>query len=49
MIAEGRDFIRQAWWIATMPGLAILVTGVALALIGDGLAQRLGERHLTTV
>jgi peptide/nickel transport system permease protein len=49
MIAEGRDFIRQAWWIATMPGLAILMTGVALALIGDGLAQRLGERHLTTV
>lgn len=49
MIAEGRDFIRQAWWIATMPGLAILATGVGLALIGDGLAQRLGERHLTTV
>ncbi|HVT52145.1 MAG TPA: ABC transporter permease [Dongiaceae bacterium] len=49
MIAEGRDFIRQAWWMATMPGLAILATGVALALIGDGLAQRLGERHHTTV
>ncbi|MDY0882603.1 ABC transporter permease [Dongia soli] len=49
MIAEGRDFIRQAWWMATLPGLAIVVTGVALALIGDGLAQRLGERHHTTV
>ena len=49
MIAEGRDFIRQAWWMATLPGLAILVTGVSLALIGDGLAQRLGERHHTTV
>jgi peptide/nickel transport system permease protein len=49
MIAEGRDFMRQAWWMATMPGLAILATGVGLALIGDGLAQRLGERHHTTV
>jgi peptide/nickel transport system permease protein len=49
MIAEGRDFIRQAWWMATMPGFAILLTGVGLALIGDGLAQRLGERHHTTV
>lgn len=49
MIAEGRDFIRQAWWMATMPGFAILATGVGLALIGDGLAHRLGERHHTTV
>jgi peptide/nickel transport system permease protein len=49
MIAEGRDFIRQAWWMATLPGLAILVTGVGLALIGDGLAHRFGERHHTTV
>jgi peptide/nickel transport system permease protein len=49
MIAEGRDFIRQAWWMATMPGFAILATGVGLALIGDGLAQRLGERHHTAV
>jgi peptide/nickel transport system permease protein len=49
MIAEGRDFIRDAWWTATMPGFAILATGVGLALIGDGLAHRLGERHHTTV
>jgi peptide/nickel transport system permease protein len=49
MVAEGRDFVLQAWWIATMPGLAIVFTGTALSLIGDGLAQRLGERHRTVV
>ena len=45
MIAEGRDFIFDAWWISTLPGLAIVLTGTALGLIGDGLAQRLGERR----
>src|SRR6266404_5020819 len=49
MIAEGREFMMQAWWISTLPGLAIVVTGTALSLIGDGLAQRLGERHHTFV
>ena len=49
MVAEGRDFMMQAWWISTLPGLAIVVTGTALSLIGDGLAQRLGERHHTFV
>jgi peptide/nickel transport system permease protein len=41
MIQEARNFIRQAWWMPTFPGLAIVVTGVALSLIGDGLAERL--------
>jgi peptide/nickel transport system permease protein len=45
MIAEGKDFILQAWWICTLPGLVVVLTGTALSLIGDGLAQRLGERH----
>ncbi|MCP4382411.1 MAG: ABC transporter permease [Hyphomicrobiales bacterium] len=49
MVAEGKDFMLQAWWIATMPGLAIVYTGTALSLIGDGLARRLGERHRTLV
>ena len=49
MISEGRDFMRQTWWIATLPGFAIVRTGTALALIGDGLASRLGERHHTTI
>lgn len=45
MIAEGRDFIFDAWWISTLPGLALVITGTALCLVGDGLAQRLGERR----
>lgn len=49
MVAEGKDFMLQAWWVATMPGLAIVYTGTALSLIGDGLARRLGERHRTLV
>ena len=43
MIAEGRDFIFQAWWISTLPGLFVVITGAGLSLIGDGLAQRLDE------
>ena len=45
MIAEGRDFIFQAWWISTLPGVAIVITGAGLSLIGDGLSQRLGQHQ----
>jgi peptide/nickel transport system permease protein len=40
MIAEGRQFLLQAWWLTTLPGIALLIVGVALSLIGDGLAER---------
>jgi peptide/nickel transport system permease protein len=40
MIAEGRQFLLQAWWMPTLPGIAILLTGVSFSLIGDGLAER---------
>jgi peptide/nickel transport system permease protein len=49
MIAEGKEFMLQAWWVCTLPGFAIVITGTALSLIGDGLAKRLGERHHTLV
>ncbi|HVR67180.1 MAG TPA: ABC transporter permease [Verrucomicrobiae bacterium] len=45
MIAESKDYMRQAWWVTTMPALAIVLTGTALSLIGDGLAQRLGQNR----
>jgi len=40
MIAEGRQYLLQAWWMPTLPGIALLFVGVALSLIGDGLAER---------
>ena len=42
MIQEGRQFIVSGeWWMTTIPGLAILVVGVAFSLVGDGLADLL--------
>jgi len=41
---EGRDFIRQAWWISVFPGLAIMITVLGLNLLGDGLRDTLDVR-----
>jgi len=41
MIQEARNFIRQAWWMPTFPGLAMIVTGIVFSVLGDGLAERL--------
>jgi peptide/nickel transport system permease protein len=39
MITEGRDFMTTAWWMSALPGLAIVVTGISLSFIGDGLSD----------
>lgn len=41
MINEGRAFIYTAWWISTLPGIAVMITGLAFSLLGDGLADAL--------
>jgi peptide/nickel transport system permease protein len=41
MIAEGQDYIATAWWVATMPGLAIMLAVLALNLFGDWLRDTL--------
>lgn len=37
MLADGRNFLQQQWWIATFPGLAIMITTLAINLLGDGI------------
>jgi len=46
MIALGRDFVSVAWWLATFPGLAILLTVLAINLVGDRLRDALDPRSL---
>jgi peptide/nickel transport system permease protein len=41
MIAEGRVYMMTAWWLVTLPGLAIVAVGLALSFFGDGLADLL--------
>lgn len=43
---EGRDFIRQAWWISVFPGLAIALTVLGFNLFGDGLRDALDVRSV---
>jgi peptide/nickel transport system permease protein len=44
MIGEGRSTIRDAWWLSLFPGIAVVVTVLALNLIGDGLNDALNPR-----
>ena len=44
MLARAREFITSAWWVVTMPGLAILITVLAINLIGDGLRDALDPK-----
>lgn len=44
MISAGRDYLRDYWFIAIIPGLAIVVTAFALNLLGDGLRDALDPR-----
>jgi peptide/nickel transport system permease protein len=48
MLAEARDEIRRSWWLPTFPGLAIMLTVIAINAVGDGLRDafdpRLGRR-----
>ena len=44
MLASALEFIQSAWWVVTLPGLAILVTVLAFNLMGDGLRDALDPR-----
>lgn len=44
MVAEGRDYMLDAWWVATFPGLAILILVLSINLLGEGLRDILDPR-----
>lgn len=44
MIASGRRFILDQWWVAAMPGFAILIVSLGFNLVGDGLRDALDPR-----
>jgi len=45
MIIDGQPFITTQWWLSTIPGLAVVFTGLALSLTGDGLAELLAPER----
>jgi peptide/nickel transport system permease protein len=44
MLSDGREFMRDAWWLATFPGLAISIVVLGVNLLGDGLRDALDPR-----
>jgi peptide/nickel transport system permease protein len=45
MLSTGRDYLRGQWWIATFPGVAILLSVLAINIVGDGLRDALDPRQ----
>jgi peptide/nickel transport system permease protein len=44
MVSDGRNYLRRAWWITTFPGAAIMITVLAINMLGDGLRDALDPR-----
>jgi dipeptide transport system permease protein len=44
MLADAREFILRAWWVVTLPGIAILLTVLSINLMGDGLRDALDPK-----
>ena len=45
MVARGQDYVFNAWWVATLPGVAIVVVTLIIVLFGDALRDRLDPRR----
>jgi peptide/nickel transport system permease protein len=49
IIADGQNYLFTQWWLATLPGLVVVLVGLGFSLLGDGISDRLGyEFRLTT-
>jgi peptide/nickel transport system permease protein len=44
LVGAGRTVLRSAWWVCTFPGIAILLTVLAINLVGEGLNDALNPR-----
>jgi peptide/nickel transport system permease protein len=44
IVAEGRSYLRDAWWVSTLPGVAIFLTVMGFNLLGDGLRDAFDPR-----
>lgn len=44
MIADGRDYLRDAWWISVYPGITIFLMVMSLNFLGDWLRDRIDPR-----
>ena len=44
MVADGREFLAEGWWVATLPGLAILIVVLAINLAGQGAREAFDPR-----
>ena len=44
MIGVGRTVLRSAWWVSAIPGVTILITVLAINLVGEGLNEALNPR-----
>ena len=47
MLASARDYIERAWWVVTLPGLTILLSVLAINLMGDGMRDALDPKLKT--
>ena len=45
LIADGKNFMTQAWWMSIFPGVAIVLAGTGFSLLGDGMATVLRRRQ----
>lgn len=45
MIADGQSFLATRWWLSTLPGCVVVLVGLALAMVADGLNE-LGRRGI---
>ena len=46
MISDGRDYLSNAWWVSTWPGIAVLITVLAINFVGDWLTEVLHPRSI---